>query len=230
MSPGLSPKDLRFEVKFVLDPTRMSWIEEWVSSHDAGFLEPYPCRQVNNVYFDSFDLWTYRENLSGASDRSKVRFRWYGEVNHAESGALEVKRRIRNLGWKLSYRVGELALDGSRWKDIRRELRSRLSRENRLWLDEHSFPVLINRYRRRYFESMDRRVRVTIDWMQRVYDQRLRSDPNFSRAANLPDSMVVEFKSLVENRARVSEVIQTFPVRVSRNSKYVIGVQAIQRG
>jgi hypothetical protein len=221
---------LRFEVKFVFAPTRLAWIEDWIGRHAAVFFEPFPPRQVSNVYFDTFDLWTYRENLSGSSSRSKVRFRWYGETNRAERGALEIKRRVRNLGWKLAYRAGPLGLEGARWRDLQRALRGQLPREGRVWLDEHALPVLINRYRRRYFESVDRRVRLTIDWKQRVYDQRLRPVPNFTRAANLPDTMVVEFKFAAEDRRLASEVLQTFPIRVSRNSKYVIGVQAIERG
>ncbi len=38
--------------------------------------------------------------------------------------------------------------------------------------------------------------------------------------------MVVEFKFLVEDRSAASDALQTFPIRVSRNSKYVIGVEA----
>lgn len=230
MRADRAPEDIRFEVKFVVDPTELPWIEEWVRSHALGFFEPYPARQVNNVYFDTFDLWTYRENLSGSSARSKVRFRWYGEAEHAEAGSLELKQRVRNLGWKTSFRVGPRALAGVRWGQIQRALRGELPREGRVWLDAHAMPVLINRYRRRYFESADRRIRLTFDWKQRVYDQRLRSTPNFSRAANLTDSMVVEFKFLARDRSLGSDALQTFPVRVSRNSKYVLGVQAIQRG
>ena len=230
MSAAPLGRNLRFEVKFVTSPTRLPWIEQWVGSHAAGFFEPYPERQVNNVYFDTFDLWTYRENLSGASSRSKVRFRWYGAANQAERGALEVKRRVRALGWKLTYPTGAVALEGVRWRDVQEHLRTLLPREGRLWLDEHPAAVIVNRYRRRYFESANRRIRVTVDWDQAVFDQRMRSVPNFTRAANLPDSMVVEFKFVAQDRPLASETLQTFPLRISRNSKYVIGVQAIARG
>ena len=222
------PDDVRFEVKFVVEPAQFSWIEGWVRSHGAGFFESYPVRQVNNIYFDTFDLSTYRENVSGVSLRTKIRFRWYGDTQHAEAGTLELKRRVRNLGWKDTYRTGPVEMVDLDWSAVRRDIRSRLPREGQLWLDEHPLPVLINRYRRRYFESADRRIRLTIDWKQRVYDQRIASTPNFSRAANLPDTMVVEFKFLAEDRPAASDALQTFPIRVSRNSKYVIGVEAIQ--
>jgi hypothetical protein len=230
MSAITAPDNARHEIKFATSVTRMPRIEEWVGSHRAGFFEPYPARQVNNVYFDGFDLSAYRENLSGTSRRSKVRFRWYGELEQAESGTLEVKRRESGLGWKLSFRTEFVPLENRRWTVVRRQLRQALARQGRLWLDANPVPVLINRYRRRYFESADRRVRVTFDWHQRVYDQRLLPVPNFSRRANLPESMVVEFKFHPDDRRQASDWIQGIPLRVSRNSKYVIGVQAILRG
>jgi hypothetical protein len=126
--------------------------------------------------------------------------------------------------------VGAIALEGASWTELRRGLRGELDSRARLWFDANPQPVIINRYRRRYFESFDRRLRVTIDWDQRVLDQRVVPAPNLSRLANLPESMVIEFKFAPEDRAYASEAIQGFPVRVSRNSKYVIGVQAIARG
>jgi hypothetical protein len=220
----------RFEIKFATHPIQMSMIERWVGGRSVGFFEPYPERQVNNIYFDTHDLHAYNENLSGSSARSKVRFRWYGEIDQVDAGTLEVKRRRSGLGWKLSYRVGALPVDTGDWSEIRAALRSELASDARLWFDANPQPVILNRYRRRYFESADRRLRVTFDWEQRVYDQRIDSRPNFSRRAHLPESMVVEFKFAPEDRRLASDVIQGFPVRVSRNSKYVIGVQAIARG
>ena len=111
MKTGFDANSARHEIKFVTSPLSMLWIENWVRSHPAGFFEPYPSRQVNNVYFDGFGLGAYQENLSGASSRDKVRLRWYGEVEDAESGVIEVKRRRSGLGWKLSFDTGSIFLE-----------------------------------------------------------------------------------------------------------------------
>ena len=87
--------------------------------------------------------------------------------------------------------------------------------------------MLINSYWRRYWVSADDRVRVTVDEDQQVYDQRFRSAPNLTSAANLPDALIVEVKADSNDHALAGKAIQGIPLRVSRHSKYVVGVQSI---
>lgn len=221
------PDALRYEVKYVARATELHRLFSWVRAADAGFREPFPLRQVNNVYFDTFDHYAYAENLSGASARSKVRFRWYGTQNNPEKGTLEVKRRRSSVGWKLSYPIGPMPLVGVSWSNFRRALRDQLPDEGRIWLDANPQPVLINRYQRRYFLSRCGKVRLTVDWNQRVYDERLSPKPNLSRPANLPDTLVVELKFDRADRKLANRYAQGIPIRLSRNSKYVIGVDSI---
>ena len=70
-------------------------------------------------------------------------------------------------------------------------------------------------------------MRLTVDWDQRVYDERHCATPNLTRLANLPDTLVVEIKFARADRAIANRYAQGIPIRLSRNSKYVIGVQAI---
>lgn len=221
------PDALRYEVKFVARATELSRLLSWIRVSQAGFGEAFPTRQVNNIYFDTFDHYAYTENLSGASARSKVRFRWYGSQNEPEKGTLEVKRRRSSVGWKLSYPVGPIPLEGASWLNVRRALREQLPDEARVWFDANPQPVLINRYQRRYFLSRDGRVRLTADWNQRVYDERLSPRPNLSRPANLPDTLVVELKFDRADRKLANRYAQGIPIRLSRNSKYMIGVDSI---
>jgi hypothetical protein len=221
------PADARYEVKFVADATRYRELERWIRLNPAGFRTSYPPRRVNNVYFDTPDLFAFAENLSGASTRSKVRLRWYGETDRPESTVLEVKRRRNHLGWKNHYPAGPMDFRSHRWLKLRRDLRSALSPEGRLWLDSHPQPILINRYDRQYFESPEGNIRATLDWRQGVFDQRLKARPNVRNRANLPDTLVVEVKFEHGDHARGSEVVAGIPVRVSRNSKYMIGVESI---
>jgi hypothetical protein len=227
VSVAEAPDPLRYEVKFVAPATELYRLFGWVQHNRAGFIEPYPQRQVNNVYFDTFDHFAFDENISGASARSKVRFRWYGELDEPDSGTLEVKRHRGGVGWKLSHRVGSVPLAGVTWRRFREALREQLPAEARLWLDANPQPVLINRYRRRYFLSGDGRVRLTVDWNQRVYDERHCATPNLTRLANLPDTLVVEMKFARADHKIANRYAQGIPIRLSRNSKYVIGVQAI---
>jgi SPX domain protein involved in polyphosphate accumulation len=224
------PERARHEVKFTTQPDRYHDVAQWVRLHPAGFHSTYPPRRVNNIYFDDFRLVAYHENLVGESARSKVRLRWYGETLQPEFGVLEVKRKRNLAGWKLSYGTGPIDLEKDTWRVIRRKLRATLSGQGRLWLDANPQPVLINRYEREYFVSRDDRIRVTLDSQQRVYDQRFGERPNVTRRANLPETVVVEFKFDRADFQLGSRAIQGLPVRASRNSKYVIGVQSLLPG
>ena len=227
MSGPLTLEDARHEVKFVGDATCRPTLEAWIRTHAAGFLEPHPARRVSSAYFDTHGYRAYQQNLMGATSRRKLRLRWYGEASDPEQAALELKIRRNGLGWKVSHPVGRLPLSGDSWCEIRRSVSRRLPAEARIPFEESSFPVLINSYQRRYFESPDRGVRVTLDWDQKAFDQRFGSHPNLTRRADLPDTLVVEFKFLPRARRAASEMIQGLPLRVSRNSKYVIGVATI---
>jgi len=221
------PEEARYEVKFVADATRYHELERWILLNPAGFRVSYPPRRVNNVYFDTQDLHAYAENLSGASARSKVRLRWYGETEQPQSTTLEVKRRRNHLGWKIYFPGGPLDFRARPWSEIRRELRRRLSPEGQMWLDSFPHPILINQYHRQYFESPGGRLRATLDWRQTVLDQRLKPRPNLRLRANLPDTLVLEIKFHRDDHALGSAATRETPIRVSRNSKYMIGVQSI---
>lgn len=218
---------VRHEVKFVGAGPRLRDLEHWLKVHPMGFISPYPPRRVNNIYFDNHTLFAYRENLVGASSRSKLRLRWYGDTFAPERGVLEVKRRRNMVGWKLSQATSGFDLERDDWRSLRRELAAQLDAETCVWLDANPRPVILNRYCRRYLVSRDEKVRVTLDDEQTVYDQRFGARPNLTHRSNLPETLVVEFKFAPRDREEGSRAIQGIPIRVSRNSKYVIGVQSL---
>jgi hypothetical protein len=60
-----------------------------------------------------------------------------------------------------------------------------------------------------------------------VYDQRYKPYPNTSRQANISNTIVLELKFARKDRERAAALMQGLPVRVSRNSKYVIGLRSV---
>ena len=90
-----------------------------------------------------------------------------------------------------------------------------------------STPVLINRYRREYYVDADGDVRITLDYGQEVYDQRLSPYPNLSRRALSQNTVIIEVKGKIESWERIKGVVSEFPVSVTRNSKYALGFEAI---
>jgi len=218
----------RHEVKFAAYVTEYAGLRHWLHMHPAGFFSPYPDRQVNNVYFDTWDYRAYAENLAGVSERSKVRFRWYGESDGPAAGSLEVKQKRNHFGWKLRFPISEPPYHpGDDWHDIRLSIRSQLAADGRLWLDHNPLPIMINRYRREYFETADRLIRATIDLDQRVYDQRSGAVPNFHSAAIMQETLVVEFKFARADRPQAVKLLGKMPLRIGRHSKYMNAVRAI---
>lgn len=227
MSLGV-PKDARLEVKFVAPIWEIGRMEKWLQLHPADFYTPFPDRWVNNAYFDSQDCSAYSENISGVSSRSKLRYRWYGKAEYPDAGSLEVKLKRNIFGWKRRFECAESPYsDGDRWADVRRYLGKKLGTEAKLWLDARPNTTILNRYYRQYFVTRDNRVRVTIDSRQTVFDQRYKSLPNIIHETNIPQTIVVEVKFGRADREFASQVIQRIPVRVSRNSKYVIGLKSM---
>ncbi len=130
------PEDARMEIKFVGYAVNYATVLNALRMHPAGFIVPYPDRQVNNVYFDSFDYSAFAENLSGVSSRTKVRYRWYGESRTPESGTLEVKCKRNYFGWKLRYGVRNLRYRSkASWRAIRRAMAEQIPPEAKQWLD-----------------------------------------------------------------------------------------------
>ncbi|MBL6932444.1 MAG: polyphosphate polymerase domain-containing protein [Rhodospirillales bacterium] len=218
----------RFELKFVAPPESTDWIISQLNMHPVLFKKAYPERRVNNVYFDTENLEAYADNLSGISRRIKVRYRWYGIDNVAQNGALEIKSRRNQLGWKMQHPIpGIKLLHGDGWRNAITALKKELPGEGKIWLDQFTRAVLINRYRRQYFISPDGNFRVTVDDDIRTYNQWLSGKINLRcRAEPMPDGVIVEVKFDQSQREKVSGILDTLSLRRSRHSKYMTGAEA----
>lgn len=220
--------DARHEVKFAAYMVDYSALRHWLHMHPAGFVTPFAERQVNNLYFDTWDYRAYAENLAGVSRRSKVRYRWYGCVEGPAAGALEVKQKRNHFGFKQRFAVEQAPYaPGDTWAQIRASMREQLAAGGRLWLDQNPLNVMLNRYQREYFVTADGKIRATIDTRQRIFDQRSGNVPNFSRLAITQDTLVVEFKFAREDRQLAVKLLADVPLRAGRHSKYMNAVRAI---
>jgi hypothetical protein len=221
MIPGLP---LRYEMKLVCDARYQHQARKWLRVHPAGFRVAYPPRRVNSLYFDTPDLEGVRANLQGLAVRNKLRLRWYGEVWPEVQPVLELKHKDALLGTKARYVLSD-RIDLSRsWEEIQATLRACLPSGGRMLLEKASEPILLNHYQREYYLSLDAAVRVTLDYNQCAYDQRLTPRPNVRAALLLADTVVIEVKAERAQADRVREVIQRFPLPRSRSSKYVNAV------
>jgi len=222
------PETARQEIKFVTNLRDTDVVYQWLQLHPLGFTEAFPVRIVHNIYFDTYEYHAYAENLAGVSDRTKVRYRWYGDSLLPDAGKLEIKQKRNQYGWKLLYPVKGLRSDeNTTWADIRSTIHDAIDEEGQYWLMQNPWAVMINRYKRYYYLSACGRIRITLDFDQMVWDQRKGDKPNVEWEANLPETVVVECKFDRAERDLATQVLNGLPIRVARHSKYMNAVSAI---
>lgn len=222
----ISSEFYRYEKKFCLSELTCAEVEAIIRLHPAIFSEIYCVRYVNNIYFDSFTLDSYYATVDGINDRIKCRIRWYGDCcGIAEKPILEFKIKKGLLGRKESFPLSSFSLDDRLNRKSLQAVfeKSKLPEAKRVHLS-HLQPTLVNRYKRKYFQSVDRNYRITIDtelsysaWTD-FYDISLRKYPISG------DNIIVELKYDFEQAHYADTISKHFPFRVTKNSKYVNGV------
>ncbi len=217
---------LRREVKFVANELFSNEIFAWVASSKLFLRKEFQNRVVNNIYYDTYDYDAYTDNLDGISRRTKLRYRWYGQSLTPCDGQLELKKRENAFGFKKIQIVEGLNINNSH-RLLSMALRSSVPDSWVALLDYYSEPVILNRYRRSYYLSKCKKIRVTVDQEHSVFDQRLSNIINISKKANTVQYIVVEVKFHPDLTEYVSEMIADIPMRISRNSKYINSVNSV---
>ncbi|MCP4544289.1 MAG: polyphosphate polymerase domain-containing protein [Chloroflexi bacterium] len=223
-STDLKPDDLRYEVKMVCDQSLLAQARSWVRMHPAGFSVAYPPRRVNSLYIDTPHLTGLNDNLRGLSLRQKLRLRWYGDEVVGIRPYLELKQKQNLLGRKERHLLPnplDLTLP---WTETLQVIRANAGPNWQFLLQTVHQPTLLNRYQREYYVTADGTIRVTLDFDQVAYDQRLFLRPNLRVRLPIEDTVVIEIKADQEHTERLQEIAGRFPLRRSRNSKYVGGL------
>lgn len=215
----------RYELKFICYNRFYDDIIKWIKSSNFMLKTSYPQRIVNSIYFDDNEFTCFQDNLSGISRREKVRYRWYGESIHPADGTLEVKNRHNNLGWKYLYPATEIQFStNDSWPSIISKIKSKIPNDAKYFLNKYPEPTLITRYQRDYYESFDKKIRVTIDRNQKYIRQMSIYNANFSRKPHISDIITVEVKCNAKHRFLASNLVKNLPLRRSKYSKYVYGM------
>ncbi len=218
-------KSRRYERKYVMDEKYLNQLRHMLKLHPAFFRELYVDRQVNNIYYDTQMFQGYDENVQGVADRVKTRIRWYGNSKaHLAAPVLEYKIKRGLAGMKDSFALGSTYL-GSLLDSATLIKHFRESGVPDRVIEDfhHRRPTLINSYQRSYLESADRSYRLTID-RELLYYPVSRSGMDTSRVSRDP-SIILEIKYQPEDDRLVSEIPLRWPMRMSKSSKYVRGVE-----
>ena len=218
----------RYERKYLVEGLGSQHVRSLVKLHPALFLEPYPPRYVNNIYLDTPEMDYYYENVSGVKDRRKVRIRWYGDLfGPVRKPSLEFKIKDGLVGTKKIYPFPDFALDEGFDRATFREILSGsdLPQQIRYYLRDLE-PVVVNRYYRWYYATTDGRYRVTVDTEMSFYHIEGMKNSFRHRQVNY-SNLVVELKYDAQHDSQAGRVAQFFPFTVSKNSKYVEGIERV---
>ena len=231
--PLLLPEhQYRYERKFLIAGLNTKQLILLIHLHPMAFVAAYPDRSVNNIYFDTEDFLYFRDNVEGVSNRKKIRIRWYGELADSNvSPVLEYKIKRGPVGYKKSYPLGPFKASSTNFNVttmLDQMLDCNIPESVRLDLASHR-PVLLNSYERKYYVSRDGRYRVTIDNKMTFYRVKPSAGTLLCRQIDFLNTVIeLKYSMMEDNDAR--SVSNSFPFRMTKNSKYVTGVSRMFGG
>lgn len=220
--------DYRYERKFAAESLSNLAVEQLIRQHPAAFRPIYFERFINNIYLDTPELSFYQDNLVGSSQRRKYRIRWYGDLFGAiERPVLEIKIKKGMVGTKQSFplkgftfdsgfsttTLNQLFRDSEIDAQVREELRTLV-------------PTLVNRYRRKYFQTLNKSFRITVDRSLEYYQVGSRNSTFLNHQTD-HTSLIVELKYSNQMDLEAGSIGSFFPFRMSKSSKYVNGVSLL---
>lgn len=216
--------EYRYERKYLIEGLQSDNVNAIIKHQPGFFVEAYPFRYVNNIYFDNSELESFNDNVIGHYHRRKYRIRWYGDLEgHVENPVLEIKEKKGLLGTKFSFPLPSFTFDGN--CDILRNppYKKEIKLPPKVAEIMTSLnPTLINRYGRHYYESSSQ-FRVTVDKQLQFINP-----VQYSCVRNLDQVTIVELK-YEQSRDQIADEISTrFPFQVTKSSKYTMGMDLTQ--
>lgn len=199
-----------------------------IKFHPACFSEIFHQRTVNNIYFDSYGLTHYYDNIEGSPERIKVRIRWYGDTfGKIEKPVLEFKIKKGLLGKKETFELNTFTLDthfnqAEIANALKNELVPKHIKNEMLSLK----PTLLNSYTRKYYLSADKNYRITVDKNLTYYKIGYTGNTFTNKSIDY-NATVLELKydSSLEHEANI--VATNFPFPLTKNSKYLQGLERV---
>lgn len=220
-------EEFRHERKFLIESYTAKDVEQMIKFNPACFTEIYHPRRINNIYFDSLSFDSYFGNVEGDTQRVKARIRWYGDLfGEVKNAVLELKIKNGLLGTKEHYPLGAFRLD----KDFSKQEIVRALESGQVPLNVRDamlamHPALLNSYSRKYYLSADKQLRLTIDKDLEFYRISYGSNTFLNKVQTA--QVVVELKYDVFQEAVAEKVSNGFPFRMTKNSKYLQGVERV---
>lgn len=224
-----STLEYRYERKFHAPDLTLDQVTMVIANHPTHFVKAFPSRRINNVYFDTADLSDFRAHLLGSDRRRKVRIRWYGEsMGPARPGVLEVKAKRGTVGTKRHFQLPPLDFDGRiSMAAVGSAVADGTPAAAMAGFFACAQPALFNTYWRRYFISIDRRFRITIDTDMEF---RIVNERSYSHVRSYKEERlrIIELKYDKDDDVEAHRIVGRLPFRLTKHSKYVSGLARLR--
>lgn len=212
----------RKEVKIYIPENLKKYFFYWFSLK-FGIVKSHKKRTINSLYFDTINYKSAIDNIIGLSKRKKYRFRWYGDSIDT-FGNFEIKTKNNNLSQKETYPLDikvkdidfnrMLDFNSSEFNALDEKIRNKIS-------STKLFPNLFVEYNREYykFHNLD----LTLD-----------SNLCFSQFGGFEKKIVkkyliFEIKYNIKFENEVDTLLNNCQLAISRNSKYLQGLDHINK-
>lgn len=212
---------MRYERKFFIQHLSRQAVEAMIYQHPAAFREVFQPRQVNSLYFDTYDFSDLEDKVEGNALRQKYRIRWYEEqAQNLHHPFLEIKRKVGLLGEKERFQLHDFS-----WTRLKagtaftNEIAAQLPPAHAFALRARR-PSLYVAYQRRYWLSQAGKYRLTLDW-DMCYAQPRAPLAFVSRDK---ESLILELKYDEADDKEADRISSWFPFRVTQSSKYGMGM------
>ena len=179
----------RYEIKYKIHQNQNLLLEDWLNTkiNKATIYEP---RWNNTIYYDTENLSSAEDNLSGYSDRVKYRVRWYGDNLISQKLNIEYKIKKNKLSYKKIFK-------------------SNLKLNDLATIN----PFNLNFYKKKNKEDKE-------------LDYKLYNNKNFS---SIDNNIILELKTNETNLTNLKNLTSKIPFMVTRNSKYLTGLNACKK-
>mgnify|MGYP001404610065 CR=1 FL=1 len=209
---------MRYEKKFPFKAKDLELILSNLKSY--GFVEEYPKRQVNSIYYDTNEFYLFSISQDGISNREKKRIRWY---NGDDLLILENKIKYAELGEKVTnknFLKENKLIDINILDSYKNSIKIH---QIPIKLDKIYIPKVGVKYQRKYLVSLCKKTRITLDY-KIMFGRVLRGSKNLKIINWQPAEesvLEIKFDKNVKNmHLQMWELINKFDLQLTRFSKY----------
>ena len=159
---------------------------------------------------------------------TEPRIRWYGDLfGDIPAPMLEIKTKNGFVGEKKQFRLHPFSLNKDFSDHSVKQLIIQPGTNDQVKeICRLLEPTLINRYKRKYYQSFDKNYRITVDTqMEYIYVQK--HSNTYCRRFRDDSSVIVELKYQLGFDSYANSITQHFPFRLTKSSKYVTGMETV---